>query len=163
MHLSSSAFKDQSPIPPLYSGEGKGISPPLGWEGAPKETVSFALICDDPDAPHGTFTHWVLYNIPSTQHSLPEGLSVYPHGMTAPMSTVHPSLKEGVNSSGTSGYIGPTPPSGTHRYFFTVYALDTHVDLPQGATKADLLQAIQGHILSQAVLMGHFAHGRGGL
>lgn len=161
MHLSSPAFLDQTSIPPRYSGEGEGLSPPLKWENAPEETVSFALICDDPDAPHGTFTHWVLYNIPPTQNSLPEALSVFPNGITAEHTKELPSLREGVNSANTPGYMGPTPPSGTHRYFFTLYAVDTQLDLPEHATKADLLQAIQGHILKQSVLMGHYTHGTG--
>ncbi|MFH0898130.1 MAG: YbhB/YbcL family Raf kinase inhibitor-like protein [bacterium] len=123
------------------------ISPPLSWSEAPAETVSFALICDDPDAPREKpWVHWVIFNIPKTVTSLPE------HAKTIPGAT------EGINDSGNIGYDGPCPPKGhgVHRYFFKLYALDTTLNLLEGATKDDVERAMKGHILEEAEIMGTF-------
>lgn len=143
LSVSSSVFKDGQNIPREFTGEGRDVSPPLTWNGAPATTKSFALICDDPDAPGGTWVHWVLFNIPATTTSLPAAKGV---GV------------EGNNSWPTLGYKGPMPPpgSGPHRYFFKIYALDSLLTLSSGATKAQLLQAIQGHILAQGQLIGRY-------
>ena len=124
----SSAFKEGGAIPKDYTCDGKNVSPPLRWSDYPAGTKSFALICDDPDAPSRTWVHWVLYDLPSTTESLPERVSAdytLPNG-----------AKQGTNDFGKTGYGGPCPPSGTHRYLFKVYALDTMLNLPPGASKA---------------------------
>ncbi|HUX79975.1 MAG TPA: YbhB/YbcL family Raf kinase inhibitor-like protein [Alphaproteobacteria bacterium] len=143
MKLVSSAFGNFEPIPIKYTGEGEDLSPPLRWQDVPEGTRSLALICDDPDAPHGTWDHWVLYNIPPAIGVLGEGTVTPPHG-----------IQSGTNSWGKTGYGGPLPPSGQHRYFFTLYALDTVLQLPEELTKGNLLQAMQGHILAEASLVG---------
>jgi Raf kinase inhibitor-like YbhB/YbcL family protein len=151
MKLLSSAFGNFEDIPTKYTGEGQDISPPLRWEEAPEETRSFALIMDDPDAPHGTWDHWVIYNLPPTTRELTEAIKDLP-----------PNTQSGLNTGGTTTYIGPNPPSGTHRYFFKLYALDTLLQLAQGITKTDLLKAMNGHILSDAFLVGHYRRKDGG-
>lgn len=146
--IRSSAFKHGEPIPRRYTCDGDDVSPPLEWTDPPDGTKSFVLINDDPDAPAGTWVHWVLFNIPATARSLPEGVSddrEFPDGS-----------RNGRNSWNRLGYGGPCPPSGTHRYFFKLYALDTVLDLPPGATKAQVLDAIEGHVLAQAELMGTY-------
>ncbi|MFS8866707.1 YbhB/YbcL family Raf kinase inhibitor-like protein [Synechococcus sp. H65.1] len=148
LQLASSAFAPSEPIPSRYTCEGEDLSPPLTWSGAPVGTQSFALIMDDPDAPRGTFVHWVVYNLPASVTSLPEGIR---SDSDLPQGAVH-----GQNSWGRNSYGGPCPPSGTHRYFFTLYALDSQLALAPGATKEALLQAMEGHILAQAQLMGTY-------
>ncbi len=143
MKLISSAFANFDPIPIQYTGEGDDISPPLRWQDVPEGTRSLVLICDDPDAPHGTWNHWILYNIPPTIGVLAEGVKELPHG-----------IQSGRNSWGNMSYGGPLPPSGKHRYFFTLYALDTRLQLPEDTTKENLLQAIQSHTLAEASLVG---------
>jgi len=148
LSVTSTAFAEGQPIPTLYSCDGQGISPPLAWSGAPAGTQSFALIMDDPDAPMGTYVHWVIYNIPAAVNELPEGMpgeAMFPDGSV-----------QGPNTARRTSYGGPCPPSGTHRYFFKLYALDAIFKLPS-AGKDDLLRAIQGHILSQAELMGTYS------
>ena len=145
MQLTSSAFAAGSPIPALYSCKGRDISPPLAWSDPPAGTQSFALILDDPDAPVGTWDHWVLFNIPAETRSLPQAFQA-----AAPMVV-------GKNSWGKPNYGGPCPPSGTHRYFFRLYALDTTLSLSNKATKADVITAMQGHTLGMAELMGVFS------
>lgn len=145
MKLISSKFKHYESIPLNYTGEGEDISPPLSWEDVPKGVKSFALICEDPDAPHGTWDHWVLYNIPSSERRMEEGLTLFPAGTL-----------RGKNSWGKLGYGGPYPPSGKHRYFFTLYALDAQLSLEEGASKSDLLKSMEGHILEDATLMGFY-------
>jgi len=143
--LSSSAFIQSQAIPVKYTCDDQDVSPPLQWSEPPQGTQSFALICDDPDAPVGTWVHWVLFNIPAETRELPEqGL---PPGGSV----------DGKNSWGRTGYGGPCPPGGTHRYFFKLYALDTTLDLPAGVDKAKLLKAMEGHILGQADLMGTYS------
>lgn len=149
LSLSSSAFAPGQSIPAKYSCRGQNISPALAWADAPAGTKSFALIVDDPDAPMGTWVHWVLFNIPASANGLPEAIG-------AGAQFADGSL-QGKNSSGRLGYDGPCPPSGTHRYFFKLYALDISLDLSSGAGKDQLLKAMQGHILAQGELMGTFS------
>jgi len=146
MLILSSAFSNFDTIPIKYTGEGDDISPPLRWQDVPRDTRSLALICEDPDAPHGTWDHWVIYNIPPSISVLSEGLKELPHG-----------IRTCLNSWNNPGYGGPNPPSGTHRYFFILYALDTVLQLPEGSTKANLLNAMRGHILQEASLVGTYA------
>lgn len=152
MKLESIAFAPNQLIPPTYTCDGKDISPPLSWSDPPEGTNSLVLIVDDPDAPDRTFVHWVLYNLPPTSRQLPEGL---PH---------QPELKlggiQGKNDFDRYGYGGPCPPSGTHRYFFKLYALDTELDLEPGATKAEVIKAVEGRILADAELIGHYSRKR---
>lgn len=141
--VTSSAFEEGAGIPRKFTCSGENISPPLEWRGAPAGSKSFALIMQDPDAPGGTFTHWVAYDIPASQTGIAEG------AMTAGMG--------GDNSAGGINYMGPCPPSGEHRYIFTVYALDTALLNPAaGATQTQVTAAMQGHILAQASLMGKY-------
>lgn len=148
--VSSTAFASSKSIPVQYTCKGRGISPPLAWSGAPAGTKSFALIMDDPDAPMGTFVHWVVYNIPATKGELPEAL---PSGAKLADGSL-----QGTNGAGRVGYTGPCPPSGTHRYFFKLYALDAVLALDSGAASKDqLLKAVQGHILAQGELIGTFS------
>lgn len=145
LQLTSDAFANGQSIPAKYSCVGKNISPALTWTEPPSGTASFALIVDDPDAPMGTWVHWVLYNIPAEARSLQEGFSAQD-----PVSV-------GKNSSSHLSYDGPCPPNGTHRYYFKLYALDSAFSLSPGATKDGLLQAMDGHILAQSELMGTFS------
>jgi Raf kinase inhibitor-like YbhB/YbcL family protein len=151
LDLKSEAFVNGQSIPAKYSCIGKNISPALTWSDPPAGTQSFALIVDDPDAPAGTWVHWVLYNIPADKRSLQEDLPVT--GKNVDPSAVY----FGKNSSGNTRYDGPCPPSGTHRYYFKLYALDTLTNLLPGATKDELLKAMKGHILAQGELMGTFS------
>jgi Raf kinase inhibitor-like YbhB/YbcL family protein len=148
LSITSTAFFHGKPIPSNYSCDGKGISPPLAWSGAPDGTKTFALIMDDPDAPMGTYVHWVIYNIPSSAAGLPEAVS-----KDARLAN---GSQQGPNSSGRAGYAGPCPPGGTHRYFFKLYALDAVLDL-SGAGKEQLLKAMEGHILARGELMGTYS------
>jgi Raf kinase inhibitor-like YbhB/YbcL family protein len=148
IQLTSPAFQDGQAIPQKYSCDGRNISPPLQWANVPAGTASLALIMDDPDAPRGTWVHWVLYNIPAATRELPENV--------APTAAVPGGGRQGVNSGRRPGYGGPCPPGGTHRYFFKLYALDRQLSLPAGATKEDLLQAMAGHILAEGQLMGTY-------
>lgn len=146
--LSSSAFTQGQPIPAAYSCKGRDISPALAWTEPPANTQSFALIMDDPDAPAGTWVHWVIYNIPATARGLPEGVPT-----DAQLSD---GSLQGTTSARSTGYHGPCPPSGTHRYFFKLYALDAALSLAS-ANKEKLLKAMDGHILAQTELMGTFS------
>lgn len=146
--LSSTAFKAGEPIPTRHTCKGEDVSPPLAWSGAPKATRSFALICDDPDAPLATWVHWVYYDIPASVHALPEAIG--------PAEKPSPGGTSGKNSFRKAGYGGPCPPFGTHRYFFRLYALDTVLGLKAGATKKELVKAMNGHILGRAELMGTY-------
>jgi Raf kinase inhibitor-like YbhB/YbcL family protein len=146
--LTSSAFIEWAMIPQRYSCDGEDISPPIAWSNVPPGTRSFALICDDPDAPVGTWDHWVVYNIPAHVTSLNEGI--------AEKSIVDNGAVHGNNSWGRIGYGGPCPPSGTHRYFFKIFALDTLLDLKSGSTSSQLVNAMEGHLLAQGQLMGRY-------
>src|SRR5579884_2865050 len=145
--LSSPAFPPGGRIPRDHTCDGADRSPPLAWDGVPEGTRAFALICDDPDAPAGTWVHWVLYDLPPTAH---ETVRALPRAETLP-----DGARQGRNDFGRSGYGGPCPPPGKpHRYFFKLYALDAAVALQPGATKKELLRAMEGHILAEAHLMG---------
>ena len=146
MHLYSSEFLTGTSIPFKYTCDGENQSPPLNWQDPPAETQSFALIVHDRDAPNGKFTHWILYNVPAEQRDLAEGI--------AKQEALHHGLKQGKNDFGEVGFGGPCPPNGTHRYFFKLYALDQPLDLAAGATKQELLEAMEGHVLDSAELMG---------
>ena len=149
LSVSSSAFQEGEGIPAKYSCEGQDISPPLVWSEAPGQTQSFALIMDDPDAPGRVFTHWVLFNIPSDSRELPEAVPT--------QSQLSNGALQGRNDFGKIGYGGPCPPPGRpHRYQFTLYALDQPLDLTAGASKKQVLDAMQGHILAQGQLMGTY-------
>lgn len=149
MELKSSAFKNGEDIPRKYTCDGTDLSPPLRWENAPAGTKGFALIVDDPDAPVGTWVHWVIYDLPAGTADLAEG---------APAAETLPGgAKQGVNDFRRVGYGGPCPPSGpAHRYFFKLYALDRETNLKPRATKQQLLDAIKGHILAETQLMGRY-------
>ncbi len=143
--LTSSAFAPGESIPRQYTCDGQDLSPPLQWADPPAGTQSFALIVDDPDAPIGTWVHWVLFNLPPETRDLPEQTGPVGHS------------QDGNNSWKRSGYGGPCPPGGTHRYYFKLYALDTMLDLAAGADKKQLLQAMEGRILAQAEVMGVYS------
>jgi Raf kinase inhibitor-like YbhB/YbcL family protein len=146
--VTSSAFKDGEIIPKQYTCDGNDISPPLTWSGVPQDAKSIALICDDPDAPVGIWVHWVLFNLPPTSNALPAEVSS--------AKVLDNGAKHGKNDFKRFGYGGPCPPGGTHRYYFKVYALDSVLDLDPGITKADLMKAMQGHILAEGQLMGRY-------
>ncbi len=146
--ITSSAFEDGGLIPPKYTCDGADISPPLQWDAVPEGTESIALISDDPDAPGGTWVHWVLFNLPADTTELAENIP--------PDKTLANGARQGISDFGRIGYGGPCPPSGTHRYFFKIYALDTKIDLAAGAGKRDLLKAMDGHILTQGQLIGKY-------
>jgi Raf kinase inhibitor-like YbhB/YbcL family protein len=149
MQLTSPAFKQGSEIPSYYTSDGENVSPELSWKDAPEKTKSFALVVHDPDAPMpGGFTHWVLYNIPAETQHVNERVPT--EGQVAGLGL------QGKNDGGKIGYIGPAPPSGTHRYFFRLFAIDQMLDLPPGATHKQLSAAVKGHILAQAELMGTY-------
>lgn len=149
LDLRSNAFEKGDFIPVKYTCKGEDVSPDLNWSDIPDGTKSFALICDDPDAPVGTWVHWVIFDIPADKRNLPEGVStdeVLPDG-----------TKQGINDFGNIGYGGPCPPPGpAHRYFFKLYALDTMLNLKPGIKKGVLLNAMKGHILDVAELIGRF-------
>jgi len=147
--LSSPAFENKGKIPSKFTCKGEDVSPPLEWKDAPTGVVSYALIMDDPDAPVGTWIHWVIFNIPGLATSLGEGIE--------PGQDVLDGAIQGKSSWGRNQYNGPCPPAGEHRYFFKLYALDIELNLKGNASKADVIQAIQGHTLGMAELMGVFS------
>lgn len=140
LQIKSPAFADNGKISAKYTCDGEGTSPELLISGVPESAKSLVLILDDPDAPGGTFNHWVVWNIPPTASIIKEGASV--EGIS------------GINSGGESGYYGPCPPSGTHRYIFKLYALDILLSLDSGAGSSDVKSAIEGHIIDQTQLIG---------
>ena len=149
LSLSSSAFQHGERIPVKYTCDGQDISPPLEWSNVPQGTQSLALIADDPDAPVGTWVHWVLYDLPGTKRQLPEDLSKTPD--------LTEGARQGRNDFGRFGYGGPCPPRGpAHRYYFKLYALDVKLNLKAGATKAQVEKAMKSHVLSEAELMGKY-------
>jgi Raf kinase inhibitor-like YbhB/YbcL family protein len=149
IQLTSPAFKHGSVIPKLHSCDGEDLSPPLTWTGGPVERRSFALICDDPDAPRGTFVHWVLYNLPGESVELAQGIP--------PLPELPSGARQGRNDFSNIGYGGPCPPPGKpHRYYFRLYALDIMLSLPHGVSKAELERAMADHILGQGTLMGSY-------
>lgn len=149
MKIESSAFANNGDIPSQYTCDGSNISPPISFDEPPAGTKSFALICDDPDAPVGTFVHWVLYDLPPTTRQLPERIP-------AQAKLLHSGV-QGRNDFGRTGYGGPCPPGGTHRYFFKLYALDKTLDMAEDATKATIEAAIAGHVLAKAELVGRYS------
>ncbi|MFC2165693.1 YbhB/YbcL family Raf kinase inhibitor-like protein [Acidobacteriota bacterium] len=148
MQITSVAFKDGEAIPEIYTCDGEDVSPPLEWTPAPAETKTIAIICDDPDAPMGTWVHWVVFNVPADIVQLP--------GNVPPERELNNGAIQGMNDFKKIGYGGPCPPSGTHRYFFKIYALDIELDLPFGATKNHVMLAMEGHVLEEAHLMGTY-------
>jgi Raf kinase inhibitor-like YbhB/YbcL family protein len=146
--IMSTAFADGEMIPSLYTADGQDISPPLSWTMCPG-AETYAIICEDPDAPVGNWVHWVIYEIPGTVNSLDQGI---PSEDVLECCAV-----QGVNSWGRIGYGGPAPPSGTHRYFFRLYALDGSLGLGPGATEAEVRMAMEGHVLDTAELMGTYS------
>jgi Raf kinase inhibitor-like YbhB/YbcL family protein len=162
MNLTSAVFRSDQPIPKRYAGDGADLSPPLQWTEPPEESASFALFCEDPDAsdpqePGHPFVHWVIYDIPVSIRNLPEGIPATP-ALPGALSAL-----QGVNSFGKVGYGGPMPPvgHGTHHYHFTLYALDIELDLDPEATKHQLFEAMKGHILARATLVGTYERGMG--
>lgn len=149
--ITSEAFANGQSIPTKYSCVGRNISPPLAWNEPPAGTQSFALIMDDPDAPVGTWVHWVLYNISLAKRDLQEDLPITGKNMDPN------AIYVGKNSSGNIGYDGPCPPGGTHRYIFKLYALDTTINLLPGVSKEQVLKEMDGHILAQGELVGTFS------
>jgi Raf kinase inhibitor-like YbhB/YbcL family protein len=152
MKLLSLAFSEGGMIPARYTCDDVNISPSLAWEGAPDNTKSFALIVDDPDAPAGIWVHWVLFNIPPHIHNLAENVlhdKVLPNGAL-----------QGMNDFRKIGFGGPCPPGGTHRYYFKLYALNMELKLAPGISKRDLVNAMSGHILAEAQLMGKYKRQR---
>ncbi len=146
--VTSTAFDEGGMIPEKYTCDGMDVSPSLAWTNVPNETKSFTLICDDPDAPMGTWVHWVIYDIPADIRELKENIPV--------KEKLDNGAKQGKNDWRNIGYGGPCPPGGTHRYYFKLYALDTELNLEPGNTKAELLKAMEGHILDQGELMGKY-------
>ncbi len=147
--VTSTAFGEGDMVPKQYTCDGRDVSPPLSWSGIPEGTKSIALICDDPDAPVGTWVHWVVYDMPPSTPGLPEHATAaggLPRG-----------AKQGMNDFRKMDYGGPCPPGGTHRYFFRVYALDRELGLREGATRAELVKSMEGHILAQGQLMGRYS------
>ncbi|MGB9409561.1 MAG: YbhB/YbcL family Raf kinase inhibitor-like protein [Terracidiphilus sp.] len=145
MKLTSTSFQGNQ-IPAKFTCNGAGISPQLAWSAPPAGTVSFALIVTDPDAPRGTFVHWVLYDLPAETRALPEGLPG--------LGQLDDGSRQGRNDFGEIGYGGPCPPPGSpHHYVFTLYALDAKLNLPVGATRAQVEGAMQGHILARGELI----------
>jgi Raf kinase inhibitor-like YbhB/YbcL family protein len=148
MEIKSSVFKEGTLIPSRYTCDDIDVSPPLEWSHYPAGTKTFALICDDPDAPMGTYVHWVIFNIPGHITSLSENIPGTDHLSNGAL--------QGRNDFGRSGYGGPCPPSGTHRYYFKLYAVNREIDSRQGMTKNELLKAIEGHVLAEAQIMGRY-------
>ena len=152
IQLRSSAFKPGGEIPKQYTCDGQNISPPLEWDAVPGGTESLALIADDPDAPHGTWVHWVLFNFLADTKKLPEHLP--------PAESFTNGMKQGKNDFQQIGYTGPCPSNNnTHRYYFKLYALDTTLEMDPGITKADLMQAMEEHILAVGALIGKYQRG----
>ncbi len=147
LSLSSPAFGDGETIPTVYTCDGRDVSPPLQWRGVPREARTLALVVDDPDAPAGTWVHWVVYNIPPDTAGLPEDTA---------SADLPAGAREGVNSWGRTGYGGPCPPSGEHRYMHKLYALDKVLSDLGNPSKAELEQALMGHLIERARLIGTY-------
>jgi Raf kinase inhibitor-like YbhB/YbcL family protein len=148
--LSSPAFAEGGTIPRRHAADDENVSPRLTWSEAPEGTQSFALLCEDPDAPKGVFVHWLAWNIPADQRELPEDLPAD--------AELRSGIRQGQNGYGHVGYGGPRPPPGSaHRYIFRLYALDTQLELRAGATRAQFESAIEAHVLGEATLTGKYA------
>jgi Raf kinase inhibitor-like YbhB/YbcL family protein len=139
--ITSTAFSEGKAVPKRFTCDGENVSPPLAWTGAPAGTKAYALILDDPDAPSGLFTHWIVFNLPASTHSLPEAAK--PAG-------------QGTNDFGKPGYGGPCPPKGTHRYFFHLYALKDELSGLKGPNRQQIDAALKGHVIGEARLMGTY-------
>jgi Raf kinase inhibitor-like YbhB/YbcL family protein len=150
LRLTSRGFQNEGTIPEKHSKDGGNVSPPLAWRDVPEGTKTFALIVDDPDAPSGVFVHWLLYGIPANTTELNENMPA--------SGTLPGGARQGRNGFGDLGYGGPQPPSGTHRYFFHLYALDYEPPLSAGASREEVDEAIQGHTIEEAQLMGRYSH-----
>ncbi len=149
--LTSAAFTQGERIPVQHTRDGQDLSPPLEWTSAPEGTAELVLICDDPDAPGGTWNHWIVYDLSAEATSLPEGVAT-------DAAVAEPALKQGVTSFGSTGYGGPSPPPGpTHRYQFTLYAVSAETDLEAGASKEQVLAAIEGKVLAETMLEGAYS------
>ena len=148
MNLTSPSFDNDGMIPGKHTCDGINVSPSLEWDSVPTNTKSVALICDDPDAPMGTWVHWVYYDLPAESRGLPEDVP--------PENQPQTGGKQGINDFGKIGYGGPCPPSGTHRYLFRLYALDARINLPPGSNKQQLLKTMEGHILDRVDLIGKY-------
>ena len=147
--VTSPAFRPGGPIPRHFTGDGMDVSPPLAWAGVPPEAKSLAVVCEDPDAPRGTWVHWLLYDLPRGTRALPEAVPADPD--------LDDGSHQGTNDFGYVGYGGPAPPRGAaHRYVFTVYALDAELGLPAGAKKAEVLAAMAGHVLAEGAVEGTY-------
>jgi len=149
MEIKSTAFKEGEMIPSKYTCDGPDVSPPLEWSNVPENTKSFALINDDPDAPVGTWVHWVIFNIPGNENKLEENIPK--------KEVLRNGARQGKNDFGRIGYGGPCPPGGTHRYYFKLYALKKELDLKPGSTKRELLKAMEGNVIAEAYLMGKYS------
>ncbi|MEA3475225.1 MAG: YbhB/YbcL family Raf kinase inhibitor-like protein [Candidatus Cloacimonadota bacterium] len=152
--ITSTAFAEGEMIPKKYSCDGEGVSPVLKWENIPEDAKSLVLISDDPDAPAGTWVHWVVYDMSPNINELPEDIP--PVELLEDIEGLNLAGKQGINSAHKIGYYPPCPPSGTHRYFFKVYALDTMLNLKSGASKKEIVRAMEGHITAQGQLMGKY-------
>ena len=144
MKIESTAFGHEGKIPSQYTCDGENIPPPLSFSAVPSQTRSLVLVVDDPDAPSGTWVHWILWNISPRIKSIGEG-------------NIPQGVAEGTTSFGATGYGGPCPPDGEHRYFFKLYALDIEIELPKETTKEKLEEAMLGHVLDKAELIGHYS------
>lgn len=149
LRIESPAFPSGAAIPSRHTCDGENLSPLLSWQGVPEGARTLALICEDPDAPRGTWSHWVLFDLPPSVSSLPEGVPA--------SEKISGGGMQGINDSNRAGYDGPCPPGGTHRYFFRLYALDGKLSLPGASRRADLLRAMAGRILAEAELMGTYS------
>jgi Raf kinase inhibitor-like YbhB/YbcL family protein len=154
IRLQSQSFREGAPIPKAHTCDGADTSPPLDWSGVPENARSLALIVEDPDAPGGTFTHWILFNLPPDLAGLEEALAA---DLEVSVSRTGAKGRQGKNDFGKVGYGGPCPPSGTHRYYFVLYALDHRPELESGATRRELLAAMKGHVVAQGRLMGRYS------
>jgi Raf kinase inhibitor-like YbhB/YbcL family protein len=152
MRLTSPVFKHDGEIPSKYTCDGDDVSPPIEWSDIPSDARTLALICDDPDAPKKDFSHWVLFNIPPTAAALPEHV--------AARQELPDGSRQGKNDFGKVGYGGPCPPSGTHRYRFTLYAIDTELRVPQASSRNDVEAAMKGHVLETAQLTGAYTRAK---
>lgn len=141
--ITSTEFEEGKEIPKRFTCDGENVSPPLAWTGAPAGTKAFALIVDDPDAPRGLFTHWILFNLPASTQSLPEGVKP-------------PAENQGTSDFGKPGYGGPCPPKGQHRYFFHLYALKDELSGLNSPNRKQIDAALKGHVIGEAVLMGTY-------
>lgn len=156
IQLSSPAFAEGAMIPRPFTCDGENVSPPLAWSEVPETTRSLAILCEDPDAPRGIWTHWVLFNLSAAVAELPARV---PAKETVPVlgQIAEETARQGTNDFGKLGYGGPCPPSGTHRYVFRLFALDTTLDLKPGATRRQVLEAMKGHVVAEGRLIGRYA------